>query len=166
MNVPVGAIINWRGVSKSSDGTWRAYHRPANSTRGAVYHVCKGKDRQGVETDVFDTSELAARAYDDMAAKKDLEKAVLNFSGEEGMIGQHVKEDNFPLVGEDGVEVIGVQAGVNSTVCVRMKYFDLHTNYLEICLEKATSLPKMDAGLGSCDAYCVVMFGDYKYRSR
>eukprot|EP00960_Hanusia_phi_P031065 749049-Hanusia_phi.AAC.7 len=24
----------------------------------------------------------------------------------------------------------------------------------------------MDTGLGSCDAYCVIMFGDYKFRSR
>ena len=24
----------------------------------------------------------------------------------------------------------------------------------------------MDTGLGSCDAYCVIMFGDYKFRSK
>lgn len=165
--------MNWRGVSKSVDGTWRAYHRPTNAGRGAVYHVCKGMDREGQETDVFDTAELAAKAYDDMATKKDLDKAVLNFAmgpfsgnNEAGMVGYHVKEEHFPLSGEDGVEVIGVQAGVSSSLRLRLKYFDLNTNYLEIHLNKATSLPKMDAGLGTCDAYCVLIWGDYQFRSR
>jgi len=165
-NLPVGAVINWRGVSKSSDGSWRAYHRPIAAGRGSVYHVCKGKDRDGKETDVFDSSELAAKAYDEGAVKKDLDKAVLNFSGEAEYIGQHVKEELFPLAGEDGVDVIGVQAGVSSAVKLRLKYFDLTFNYLEICLEKAACLPRMDAGLGSCDAYCVLCFGDYSYKSR
>uniref|UniRef100_A0A6U4NBC7 C2 domain-containing protein n=1 Tax=Hemiselmis andersenii TaxID=464988 RepID=A0A6U4NBC7_HEMAN len=165
-NLPIGAVINWRGVSKSSDGSWRAYHRPIAAGRGSVYHVCKGKDRNGKDTDVFDSSELAAKAYDESALKKDLDKAVLNFSGEAEYIGQHVKEELFPLAGEDGVDVIGVQAGVSSAVRLRLKYFDLTVNYLEICLEKAACLPRMDAGLGSCDAYCVLCFGDYSYKSR
>ena len=30
VSIPVGAVINWRGVQHvDSDGTWRAYHRPA-----------------------------------------------------------------------------------------------------------------------------------------
>lgn len=49
---------------------------------------------------------------------------------------------------------------------MRLKYFDLSTNYLEIHLERASALPKMDAGLGSCDAYVVVIVGDYQYKSR
>lgn len=60
--------------------------------------------------------QLAARAYDECSYKKDLDKAVLNFSGDSEHIGQHVKEELFPLAGEDGVDVIGVQAGVRSTV--------------------------------------------------
>ena len=28
VNIPVGAIINWRGVTLGTDHTWRAYHRP------------------------------------------------------------------------------------------------------------------------------------------
>mmetsp|Transcript_24933 Transcript_24933/g.61250 ORF Transcript_24933/g.61250 Transcript_24933/m.61250 type:complete len:829 (+) Transcript_24933:70-2556(+) len=165
-NLPVGAVINWRGVSRGSDGTWRAYHRPHLSGRGTTYTVCRGKDRFGKETDTFDTAELAARAYDERAIKQDLDKAVLNFAGDCEFIGQHVKEELFPLAGEDGVDVIGVQAGVNSTVRMRLKYFDLNTNYMEINLERASSLPKMDAGLGSCDAYVVLIVGDYQYRSR
>ena len=101
-----------------------------------------------------------------MATRKDLDKAVLNFSSECDYIGLHAKEDYFPLVGEDGVDVIGVQAGVRSTLRMRLKYFDDNTNYLEIHVVRATSLPKMDTGLGTCDAYVCVVVGDCSFKSR
>jgi len=82
------------------------------------------------------------------------------------MIGFHVKEEPFKLGGEDGVDVIGVQAGVNSAIKLRIKYFSRNMTYLELHLERASSLPKMDAGLGTCDAYANVIVGHYNFRSR
>ena len=41
---------------------------------------------------------------------------MLNFSGDSDCIGLHVKEEQFTLTGEDGIHVIGVQAGVSSQV--------------------------------------------------
>ena len=66
-------------------------------------------------------------------------------------MGQHVKDDLYPLSGEDGVSVKGVQAGVDSAVRLRLKFFSCVCNYLEIHLDQATCLPKMDSGA------CIVM---------
>jgi len=54
---------------------------------------------------------------------------------------------------------------VTSTVKLRLKYFDLTLNYLEVHLEKAICLPKMDSGLGSCDAYCKIIIGSNVFSS-
>eukprot|EP00293_Proteomonas_sulcata_P007965 CAMPEP_0184302938 /NCGR_PEP_ID=MMETSP1049-20130417/12787_1 /TAXON_ID=77928 /ORGANISM="Proteomonas sulcata, Strain CCMP704" /LENGTH=681 /DNA_ID=CAMNT_0026614343 /DNA_START=60 /DNA_END=2105 /DNA_ORIENTATION=- len=167
VNLPMGSITNWRGVTKGLDGTWRAFYKPSNAGLGHPYEPCVGKDRYGNTTDTFDTSEGAAKAYDEVASKKEGERAALNFAGEGcNIVGLHVKEDQFPLAGEDGVSVIGIQAGVSSAVRLQIKYFDRHTSYLEIYLDRASSLPKMDSGLGSCDAYSVIMIGDFQFRSR
>jgi hypothetical protein len=107
---------------------------------------------------VFETAEEAARAYDETAMKIDNERACLNLSGEYDYVGQHVKDELYPLSGEDGISVIGVQAGVASAVRLRLKFYSCHCNYLEMHLDKATSLPKMDAGV--CDiAYCPARTG-------
>jgi hypothetical protein len=58
-----------------------------------------------------------------------------------------VSQDSYPLTGEDGIEVVGIQAGVSSIVRCRLKYFMKGESYLEVTLEKATNLPKMDAGM-------------------
>mmetsp|Transcript_25090 Transcript_25090/g.51003 ORF Transcript_25090/g.51003 Transcript_25090/m.51003 type:complete len:839 (-) Transcript_25090:34-2550(-) len=167
VNLPVGSIVNWRGVAKDLDGTWRAYHKPATAARGDPYLACEGKDKHGSPTNIFETAEAAAMAYDEQAHKLEGERAVLNMAGESrGMIGLHVKEEQYPLVGEDGVDVIGVQAGVYSAIRLRIKYFSRSVNYLELHLERASCLPKMDAGLGTCDAYAIVIMGDYHFRSR
>jgi hypothetical protein len=55
-------------------------------------------------------------------------------------------QDSYPLTGEDGIEVVGIQAGVSSTVRCQLKYFMRGESYLEVSLEKAMNLPKMDAG--------------------
>mmetsp|Transcript_23308 Transcript_23308/g.55499 ORF Transcript_23308/g.55499 Transcript_23308/m.55499 type:complete len:838 (+) Transcript_23308:233-2746(+) len=170
VNLPVGAVINWRGVSHGADGSYRAFHRPMHAGPGTIYQSCKGKDKNGRDTDVFETEVEAAKAYDDVALKLDGEKAALNFAGdgvgEKRCLGQHVKEESFALSGEDGISVIGVQAGVPSTVRLRLKFFANRCKYLEIHLDRGSSLPKMDTGLGSCDAYCIAILGDYKFRSR
>ena len=170
VSIPVGAIINWRGVQHvDADNTWRAYHRPIQAPRGGqgnIYNACRSKAKNGEQTDVFETAEEAARAYDETAMKIDNERACLNLSGEYDYVGQHVKDELYPLSGEDGISVIGVQAGVASAVRLRLKFYSCHCNYLEMHLDKATSLPKMDAGLGSCDAYCILNIGDYEFRTR
>merc|ERR1719183_3119424 len=33
-------------------------------------------------------------------------------------------------------------------------------------IDKATCLPKMDSGLGTCDAYCKIVVGDYQFKTR
>ncbi len=38
-------------------------------------------------------------------------------------------------------------------------------NYIEVYVDRATNLPKMDAGLGSCDPYCMVVAGMFRFRS-
>ena len=116
VHLPIGSIINWRGVSHGVDGTWRAYHRPLSSVTGTRYVACKGLDTDKNEVDVFDTAVEAALAYDETAARKDGDKALLNFSGDSDCVGLHVKEEQFTLTGDDGVHVIGVQAGVSSQV--------------------------------------------------
>lgn len=166
VNIPVGAVINWRGVTLGADQTWRACHRPLQAGPGTIYQACRAKAKDGEETDAFETAEQAARAYDDTARKKDNERAHLNLSGEYDYIGQHVKDELYPLNGEDGISVIGVQAGVPSAVRLRLKFFSAMCNYLEIHLDKATSLPKMDTGLGTCDAYCHILVGDYHFHTR
>ena len=99
---------------------------------------------------------------------QDKDEAVLNFAavGNSHCVGQHVKEETFPLVGEDGVGVVGVQAGVPTTCHMRLKYFMRGASYLEVTLERAQDLPKMDSGLGSCDAYCKISLGSYHFQSR
>ena len=77
-----------------------------------------------------------------------------------------MKDELYPLSGEDGISVIGVQAGVASAVRLRLKFFSSCCHYLEIHLDRATSLPKMDTGLGTCDAYCLILIGDYHFRTR
>jgi len=166
VNVPVGAVINWRGVTLGADHTWRACHRPLQAGPGTIYQACRAKAKNGEETDAFETAEEAARAYDDTAFKKDHERAHLNLSGEYDYIGQHVKDELYPLNGEDGISVIGVQAGVASAVRLRLKFFSAMCNYLEIHLDKASCLPKMDTGLGTCDAYCHILVGDYHFHTR
>jgi len=162
--VSVGEILNWKGVSKNllDDGhcMWQAYHRPSNALKGCIYTICRGLNKNGDEVDLFETAEEAARAYDLVAAKKDGDKAGLNFEGAEKSIGQHVLDSDFLLAGDDGLSVIGVQAGVMSTISVCFKLYDLSLSYLEIHLDSANFLPKMDAGLGTCDAYCVLLIGD------
>ena len=37
--LPVGQIVNWRGVSLGLDGLWRAFHRPNNAPLGTTYTV-------------------------------------------------------------------------------------------------------------------------------
>jgi len=133
---------------------------------GTIYQACRAKAKNGEETDAFETAEEAARAYDDTAFKKDHERAHLNLSGEYDYIGQHVKDELYPLNGEDGISVIGVQAGVASSVRLRLKFFSAMCNYLEIHLDKASCLPKMDTGLGTCDAYCHILVGDYHFHTR
>lgn len=166
VSLPIGSVINWRGVSKTSEGNYRAFHRPVQSVLGTVYTACTGTDDQGQEVDSFETAVEAALAYDDVASKKDGEKAQLNCSGEASVIGLHVKEEEHSLTGEDGNPVIGVQAGIHSTIRLRIKYFDRIHNYLEVTVERAANLPKMDAGLGSCDAYLILFCGEYQFRSR
>ena len=166
VSVPVGSVMNWRGVSKTTDGSYRAFHRPFASPTGTVYTVCAGKDAQGNEVDSFGSAVQAALAYDEVASRKDGEKAQLNCSGEASVIGMHVKEEEHALTGEDGNPVIGVQAGIQSSIRLRIKYFSLRHDYLEIAVERASNLPKMDAGLGTCDAYLILMLGEYKFRSR
>uniref|UniRef100_A0A7S0Z550 C2 domain-containing protein n=1 Tax=Hemiselmis tepida TaxID=464990 RepID=A0A7S0Z550_9CRYP len=166
VSLPAGQVINWRGVSLGVDGYWRAFHRPYNAGAGTIYTVCQGRDRDGAECDRFETAEEAASAYDDVASKRDREMASLNFSGEGDYVGQHVKEEEFPLAGEDGVRVDGVQAGVAAMIRLRLKFFMRGVSYLEVTLERAASLPKMDAGLGSCDAYCHAIVGGYTFKSR
>ena len=166
VNLPVGAVVNWRGVSLGSDHTWRAYHRQMGTGRGK-YTPCKLKlDENDQEVDIFETAEQAARAYDETARRKDSDKAVLNLSSEYDEVGQHMKDEVYPLTGDDGVGVIGVQAGVQSAVRLRLKFFSNCCHYLEIKLDKATCLPKMDAGLGTCDAYCIIRIGEYHFRSK
>ncbi|EKX36383.1 hypothetical protein GUITHDRAFT_145836 [Guillardia theta CCMP2712] len=138
------------GVSKNVLDTgecmWQAYHRPANAQRGCIYTICRGLNKEGDEVDLFETAEEAARAYDLVASKKDGDKVGLNF---------------------EGMSVIGVQAGVMSTISVCFKLYDLSINYLEVYLDSASFLPKMDAGLGTCDAYCVLLIGEtHKFKSR
>lgn len=133
---------------------------------GDIYQACRSKAKNGDETDIFETAEEAARAYDETALKKDNERAALNLSGEYDYVGQHVKDELYTLTGEDGISVIGVQAGVPSAVRLRLKFFSACCHYLEISLDKASSLPKMDTGLGSCDAYCIIYVGDYRFRTR
>jgi Ca2+-dependent lipid-binding protein len=62
--------------------------------------------------------------------------------------------------------VIGVQAGVPSTVRLCLKFFNNNLHYVEIMIDKATCLPKMDSGLGTCDAYCKIVVGDYQFKTR
>ncbi|EKX40627.1 hypothetical protein GUITHDRAFT_142716 [Guillardia theta CCMP2712] len=166
VNIPIGWVVNWRGVTRGLDGLYRAFYRSVGASTGTVYQSCSCLDSNGVETSFFQTPEAAAHAYDEVAFKKDGERAQQNFSSDSSVIGLHVKEESFHLVGDDGVEVVGVQAGVISTIRVRLKMFFTGVNYMEIVLDRAFKLPKMDTGLGSCDAYCVIMFGDYKFRSK
>lgn len=79
---------------------------------------------------------------------------------------KHSLDARSQLRGEDGVAVTGVQAGVCSSLRLRLKFFIHGCNYLEVHLVKATSLPKMDAGLGSCDAYCIAFVGSQRFKSR
>ena len=65
VSVPVGSVMNWRGVSKTTDGSYRAFHRPFASPTGTVYTVCAGKDAQGNEVDSFGSAVQAALAYDE-----------------------------------------------------------------------------------------------------
>lgn len=37
--LPVGQVINWRGVSLGVDGVWRAFHRRHNAHSGTIYTV-------------------------------------------------------------------------------------------------------------------------------
>jgi len=167
VSLPVGGIINWRGVTLGLDGTFRAYHRAQHAASGTIYTVCKAKDRSGEEKDRFQTAVEAASAYDEVARKIDREAAILNFAADEAhVIGQHVKEELYPLSGEDGISVMGVQAGVRACVHLRLKYFMNGWSYLEVHLDRATALPKMDAGLGSCDAYCMAHLGAYAFKSK
>jgi hypothetical protein len=43
---------------------------------------------------------------------------------------------------------------VATRVHLSLKITDPRLNYLEITLAGCKKLPKMDAGLGTCDAYC------------
>jgi len=133
---------------------------------GDIYQACRSLAKNGESTDIFETAEEAARAYDETALKKDNERAALNLSSEYDYVGQHVKDELYTLTGEDGISVIGVQAGVPSAVRLRLKFFSACCHYLEISLDKASSLPKMDTGLGTCDAYCIIYVGDYRFRTR
>ena len=49
---------------------------------------------------------------------------------------------------------MALQAGVATRVHLSLKITDPRINYLEIALDCGKKLPKMDAGLGTCDAYC------------
>eukprot|EP00960_Hanusia_phi_P031064 749049-Hanusia_phi.AAC.6 len=141
VNIPIGWVVNWRGVTKGLDGLYRAFYRSVGASTGTVYQSCTSLDSNGVETSFFHTPEAAAHAYDEVAFKKDGERAQQNFSSDSDVIGLHVKEESFHLVGEDGVEVVGVQAGVISTLRIRLKMFFTGVNYLEILLDRSSSLP-------------------------
>uniref|UniRef100_A0A7S4L3X9 C2 domain-containing protein n=2 Tax=Guillardia theta TaxID=55529 RepID=A0A7S4L3X9_GUITH len=137
VNIPIGWVVNWRGVTRGLDGLYRAFYRSVGASTGTVYQSCSCLDSNGVETSFFQTPEAAAHAYDEVAFKKDGERAQQNFSSDSSVIGLHVKEESFHLVGDDGVEVVGVQAGVISTIRVRLKMFFTGVNYMEIVLDRS-----------------------------
>jgi len=56
--------------------------------------------------------------------------------------------------------------GSSQQVRLRMKFFSFRCNYLEVHLDRASCLPKMDTGLGTCDAYCNVQAANSKFKSK
>eukprot|EP00291_Cryptomonas_curvata_P019137 CAMPEP_0172157634 /NCGR_PEP_ID=MMETSP1050-20130122/3904_1 /TAXON_ID=233186 /ORGANISM="Cryptomonas curvata, Strain CCAP979/52" /LENGTH=861 /DNA_ID=CAMNT_0012826893 /DNA_START=233 /DNA_END=2818 /DNA_ORIENTATION=- len=170
--IPVGSVINWRGVTSGLDGRFKAIYRPLGARkdpgRAHAFKFCTLPDpATGVESDMFDTADEAAKAYDATALLTDGEEAQLNFSGKHGCVGVHMKEATFSLVGANGLPVLGVQAGVCSEVGLRMKFSQAGTDYLEIHLDRATCLPKMDPGLfGTADPYVTLAMCGIKFHSR
>eukprot|EP00287_Rhodomonas_sp_CCMP768_P024685 CAMPEP_0202831658 /NCGR_PEP_ID=MMETSP1389-20130828/16987_1 /ASSEMBLY_ACC=CAM_ASM_000865 /TAXON_ID=302021 /ORGANISM="Rhodomonas sp., Strain CCMP768" /LENGTH=456 /DNA_ID=CAMNT_0049505419 /DNA_START=17 /DNA_END=1387 /DNA_ORIENTATION=+ len=164
IHVPVGDILHWRGVVKDADGMFKAYQFLEDE---GEFRICK---EEGASTQaVFDTAEQAAYSYDKALEKK--EKAILNFSGDDRTnLGQHIIEQSFSLTGEDGAPVVGVQMGNNASCRLLLKYFSSNFNYLEIHLDRGSDFPKMDAGLGTADPYCVLNvvgdWGTYPFKSK
>jgi hypothetical protein len=129
------------------------------------------KDISDVRTGNFATSEEAALAFDETSTADGEGGAELNFSGNSQSVGLHVLDSWMSLCGDDGSSVIGVQAGVMTTLRVSLRIIDPRLNYLEILLDEALKLPKMDSGLGTCDAYCRILLVSgqtqvYAFRSR
>jgi hypothetical protein len=131
--IPVGSVINWRGVTSGLDGRFKAIYRPLGARkdpgRALAFKFCTlPNPATGVESDMFDTADEAARAYDATALLTDGEEAQLNFSSKLGYVGVHMKEATFALVGANGLPVLGVQAGVCSEVGLRMKFSQVGTS--------------------------------------
>jgi hypothetical protein len=128
--IPVGSVINWRGVTSGLDGKFKAIYRPLgrkDAGRAHAFKFCKLPDPvTGNESDMFETADEAARAYDATAIVTDGEDAQLNFSSKLGYVGVHMKEATFSLVGANGLPVLGVQAGVCSEVGLRMKFSQVY----------------------------------------
>jgi hypothetical protein len=114
------------------------------------------KERSHIRTHVFARAEEAARAWDDAVDEGPDGQADLNFSGGASLVGLHVFDSAVSLAGDDGASVLGVQAGVPTLIRLNLKVVDHHMNYLEITLDRAMNIPKMDARLGLCDPYCIL----------
>ncbi len=53
------------------------------------------------------------------------------------MVEQHVIEQSFSLVGEDGAPVVGVQMGIFAECRIQLKFYASRFNYLEIFLDRS-----------------------------
>jgi hypothetical protein len=156
-------LIEWARPEEEEDGVSAAQEKfysqtqhqfNLESTREHDTHKLPSQVRTGY----FVKEEEAARAFDEACAPDgSWNGRELNFSGQTKFIGMHVLDTWMNLSGDDGTSVIGVQAGVMTSLRVSLKIIDPRVNYLEIYLEGLQRLPKMDSGLGTCDAYCCIV---------
>jgi len=156
-------VIEWASPEEEEDGVSAAQEKfysqkqhqfNKEPTREHDTHKLTSQVRTGF----FAKAEEAARAFDEACAPDgSWNGRELNFSGQTKFIGMHVLDTWMNLSGDDGTTVIGVQAGVMTSLRVSLKIIDPRVNYLEIYLEGLQRLPKMDSGLGTCDAYCCIV---------